>query len=131
MKLFNKNKGSGALIAKVGSQRFVIAPGKIIDVPDAIGEQLISRYGHYLQAVGADTQSPANKAQSAAAAAAHSKALAAKDAEISELRAELVRLQNLVANTPPVPADEPAKPANRGGRPRKSESATSSEAASE
>lgn len=103
MKIYNKNKGSGAVIASVGSQRFVFAPGKFIEVPDEFGKQLVAKYPSFLQAVGSDGESA--KAAVAAVSVTHAKALAAKDARITELEAEVNRLKNLVALTPPVPAE--------------------------
>lgn len=132
MKVYNKNKGSGAVIASVGSQRFVLAPGKFIEVPDAVGEQLVAKYPRFLQSVGSDGESA--KAAIAAVSVTHTKELAAKDVRITELETEVKRLQNLVALTPPVPAavdDHEDAAAPRRGRRTKAEiaSAEAAEAA--
>ena len=106
MKLRNKNKGTGSVIALDGSTRYLFPPDRFLTVPDEVGERLLAKYSRYLEAAG---DSPTEtKAAVASVSASHAKVLAAKDAEIAQLKDEVKRLQNLVALTPPVPDTAPA-----------------------
>jgi hypothetical protein len=96
MQLYNKNKGTGNIIARVGKSKYVLAAGQFTEVPDEVAEKLLAQYPDILscdkgaKAVKetAAKVSEANEVLTAKVAELESICLA-KDAEIAKLKEEI------------------------------------------
>lgn len=141
MKIFYKNNGGGALLARAGGKLWTIRPG-VNTVPDEVGAEFVAKYP---KAISTDEE--AIKAKSGVAAA--EKKVLDLSAENAELKARIAKLELLAAE---IPADTTVKdaeiaalkaenaelkeqliqqePAKRApGRPKKTDSSTPSPAA--
>ena len=99
MKLFNKNKGYGALIFRDEGKKYTLAPNAFLTVPDEIGERLLKNYPALLTT---DEDARAAKAEKTTAVNEN----AALKEQIKELTAQVSKLQ-LIASQPP--AEEESK----------------------